>query len=316
MNRSGQLVALLIAVVVISPALASQPGQPIDCADWVFHRAGLSCSEVGAYPCAGTEGYTVGQHCLPSQDVKAFDNTGGILSVRQVALPSCGGLGINRVEIVRYDGDGEQVLADVSSRCNGPGASTDQINAFDGAVVYGENGNALHVNNALLAFDPMSGSLWFTTEVFCYGYGPCSYPTTCPVVGCIPPLKVFKISGFTTTFEVLQTYTPSASQLNFGVPCMPEGLGGADHFDTYWGPLTKPIDFTQAHPLQCGYPATPPHVGDYETVADTLPTPFPDSGYYYVTATTYQGQTRYGRRTSGGKLSGRDPALLPACVNP
>jgi hypothetical protein len=224
-------------------------------------------------------------------------------------------LSINRVEIVRYDGDGEQVLAEVSSRCNGPGASNDQIKAFDGAVVYAENSNPLHVNNALLAFDPMSGSLWFTTEVLCYGFGPCSYPTPCPYTGCISPLKVFKISGFTTTFEVLQTYTPEPS-ISFRVPYMPEGLGGADHFDTYYGPLTKPIDFSQAHPLQCGYPATPPRVGDYEAVTDVLPTPGPDSGYYYLTATTYQGQTRYGRKTTAGQLSGRDPALLPACVAP
>jgi hypothetical protein len=44
---------------------------------------------------------------------------------------------------------------------------------------------------------------------------------------------------------------------------MPEGMAAADHFDTYWGTLAHPIDFTQAHPLQCGYPMTPPHVGDY-----------------------------------------------------
>ena len=120
-------------------------------------------------------------------------------------------------------------------------------------------------------------------------------------------------SGFTTTFDVLQTYTP---QLGFRVPHMPKGMPAADKFDTYWGPLTKPLDFTQARPLQCGYPAAPPHVGDYLTVADPLPTPTPGSGYYYVTSATYQGQTRYGRRTTKGKLSGRDPALLPGCVQP
>jgi len=31
MNRSGQLVALLVAVALASPALASQPGQSLDC---------------------------------------------------------------------------------------------------------------------------------------------------------------------------------------------------------------------------------------------------------------------------------------------
>ena len=28
---------------------------------------------------------------------------------------------------------------------------------------------------------------------------------------------------------------------------------------------------------------------------------------------TYKGETRYGRRASGGLLSGRDPAVLPGC---
>ena len=50
------------------------------------------------------------------------------------------------------------------------------------------------------------------------------------------------------------------------------------------------------------------------TVADTLPTPGSNQGYYYVTAVTYQGETRYGRKGSSGVLSGRDPAMLPECV--
>jgi hypothetical protein len=54
-------------------------------------------------------------------------------------------------------------------------------------------------------------------------------------------------------------------------------------------------------------------VGDYLTVADTVSTPAPGQGVYYVTAATYQGATRYGRKQTNGHMSGRDPALLPAC---
>lgn len=54
-------------------------------------------------------------------------------------------------------------------------------------------------------------------------------------------------------------------------------------------------------------------VGDYLTVEDTLPTPAPGNGYYYVTAVNYQGQRRYGRKSTGGALTGRDPAVLPGC---
>jgi len=41
---------------------------------------------------------------------------------------------------------------------------------------------------------------------------------------------------------------------------------------------------------------TAPHVGDYLTVNDTLPTPAPGRSYYFASAATNQGQTRYGRR--------------------
>lgn len=123
------------------------------------------------------------------------------------------------------------------------------------------------------------------------------------------------IAGLATEFEVLQSYQPNAG-FAFRVPYMPEGLPAADQFDTFYGPLTIPIDFAQAQPLQCNYPASPPQVGDYLTVVDPLPDPAVGTGRYYITAMTYQGQTRYGRKASGGKLSGRDPAVLPACVQP
>ena len=113
-------------------------------------------------------------------------------------------------------------------------------------------------------------------------------------------------------FEILQTYTPTAD-LGFRVPAMPEGFQFADWFDTYYGDLATVGDWSLAQPLQCGYPATAPNVGDYFTVADTLPDPVPGQGRYYVTAVNYQGQTRYGRKSSGGVLTGRDPAMLPVC---
>ena len=83
--------------------------------------------------------------------------------------------------------------------------------------------------------------------------------------------------------------------------------------DTYYGDLATPGDWSQAQPLQCSYPATPPTVGDYLTVTDTLPNPAPGQGRYYVTAVTYQGQRRSGRKSSGGALSGRDATALPTC---
>ena len=101
--------------------------------------------------------------------------------------------------------------------------------------------------------------------------------------------------------------------MGFRVPYMPEGFQFADFFDTYYGSLATLGDWSQAQPLQCGYPATAPSVGDYLTVADPLPDPPVNAGRYYFTAVNYMGQTRYGRKSNGGVLSGRDPAQLPAC---
>ena len=50
------------------------------------------------------------------------------------------------------------------------------------------------------------------------------------------------------------------------------------------------------------------------TVEDNLPALEPGQGRYYVTAVTNQGQRRYGRKSNSGALTGRDPALLPACA--
>jgi hypothetical protein len=266
--------AFVAVTLACSPALASQPGQPLDCSDWVL-SPGYSCSYYYGGPFSGD---WTGQR---GTDL-AIDNLGGLLR-----LDGGTGIFVNRLDPVA----GQGTIAFVQNRPNGSGD-------FDYAVPscsYG--GGCSGGRSNLLIFDPVGGKLIF--GVISWGPG---YVYSSTIV----------ISGFPSLFDVLQTYTPPPSQLGFRVPPMPEGLGGADHFDTYWGPLTKPIDFTQAHSLECGYPATPPHVGDYEIVTDALPTPAPDSGYYYLTATTYQGQTRYGRKTSNGKLSGRDPALLPA----
>ena len=113
-------------------------------------------------------------------------------------------------------------------------------------------------------------------------------------------------------FEIMQTYEPAPNQIGFRVPYMPEGNQYVDFFDTYTGDLATVGDWSQAQPLQCGYPTTAPSVGDYFTVADLLPDPAPGQGRYYVTAVTYQGDIRYGRTSSGGVLTGRDPAVLPA----
>jgi len=94
---------------------------------------------------------------------------------------------------------------------------------------------------------------------------------------------------------------------------VPEGFPAAGYFDTYWGDLATVGDWSEAQPLQCGFPTSQPAVGDYLEVEDPLPALEVGHGRYYVTAVSYQGQRRYGRKRNGGVLSGRDSALLPGC---
>src|SRR5262245_60112237 len=148
-------------------------------------------------------------------------------------------------------------------------------------------------------FNPITGDLFFVFLTQGTNYGP--FPRWCVM------------HGLTTLYDVQQTFVPSANYFGFKVPVQPKGMPAADHFDTYWGPLAHPINFSAAQPLACGYPSTPPHVGDYLTVPDPLPDPAPGTGRYYVTSSTHQGQTRYGRKQFNGQMSGRDPAVLPTC---
>ena len=294
----------LMAAFACSGALASEPGQPLDCSDWVFMAPGYSCTSYAS----ASSGIS---HAFFDKGSNRVVDNGGALLVLDGGGPMNGQPGI---DILRFDSTGQHVIAHLEPRIQ------DSISTLNACPHVDDGGTPNYTVslacpnaasavssfelNGSIAFDAANGRLLVTLRSFC-GSG------TCPQdYG--GGWWIAAISGFATTFEVLQSYTPQAS-IGFRVPYMPEGMAGADHFDTYWGTLTHSIDFTQAHPLQCGYPATASHVGDYLTVADTVPTPAPGQSVYYVTATTYQGATRYGRKTTAGHLSGRDPAILPAC---
>jgi hypothetical protein len=45
-----QLSAVCMLALFALPAAASQPGQPLDCSDWVFLEPGLTCSDYNPYP--------------------------------------------------------------------------------------------------------------------------------------------------------------------------------------------------------------------------------------------------------------------------
>jgi hypothetical protein len=197
-------------------------------------------------------------------------------------------VGRGKLEIWASTETASTLIASLESRC-GVGGTGDQVNLTSSDISFDEERGYLYFNIASTC-DP---------EPDCVLYEDAEW--------------VARIEGFTTTFEILQTYTPTANEISFRVPYMPEGFQHADHFDTYWGDLSTAGDWRKAQPLQCGYPATAPVVGDYLTVEDTLPPLDPGQGRYYVTAVTHQGETRYGRKSSGEVLTGRDPTVLPGC---
>ena len=262
-----------------SPALASLPGQPLDCSDWVFLDPGLRCEEWMS------DSNNSPWALFQPNNAKVVDNTGSLLRIDFVSFEGCGFIDLRRTRLVRFDGIQEHVLAYVEDRCV-PGGNVDTMRSM---------------SNNRMKFDPITGTVLIPVNA-----------ATSPNQQVVRELIV-AIKGLPSTFEILQTFTPTASELGFHVPAIPEGLQFADRFDTYVGDLAAVGDWSQLQPLQCAYPAIAPSVGDFLTVADTTPTPAVGQGLYFVTAATFQGQTRFGRQSVGGVLSGRNPATLPVC---
>lgn len=273
MRKNKLLVSILGGFVLMAPALASQPGQPLDCSDWVISTPGVSCTMWAPLPCQFPT-------CAPMDGYKQKwpANDGSVLFARYDSnTASCGVYGLSRLQIWRSVGTSQEVVATLTERCVNPGPGT-----RDTISPYGTS------------FDAVNGRLILLVQ----GNG---------------PMYGMALQGFTTIFDVLQTYVLPSNAIKFRTPAHPEGLRGVDHFDTYWGRVADLPDFSQAHPMQCHYPSTPPRAGDYLTVSDASPRPPPGQANYIVTAGTLAGQKRYGRKKIGDLLSGRDPALLPSC---
>lgn len=276
-------IAAIWVMLGSTSVFASGIGQPVDCDDWAFEQTGLACTDWQPYPCDG--GY-----CSNEGTTSFFDNQGRLLTLETSLLPDNCLLGRREIRVEATAPDGSvTVLARLRDTCNND--VHDQVLPEFVA--------------APLLFDDKKGTLLVKVFLRSRVRSPGSpiYPEG---------RRVFEISGFTPAFEVFQSYSPLTSW-SLRVPPMPEALSSASFFDTYYGDLATVGDWSRAQPLQCGYPATPPAPGDYLTVGDPLPELAPGQGRYYITAVNYQGQRRYGRKSEGGVLSGRDSAALPGC---
>ncbi len=272
-------------------AIASDPGQPLDCSNWVFVEPGFSCEPLSPWPCQLDDPFCneVEWRQFPTDNESFFYELRTVTNV----VPPCqaGGIGLNEVRLVRIDTQqNETIIGYLRERCFGlvrdrSETCTGTSERFPPCLYFDSANGRMLVKTKNSQSDPIA-------------YGD----------------QVFLIRGFTTALDVLQSYEPTPAIISFRVPYMPEGFPSADWFDTYYGDLAMVGDWSQAQALECAYPVSMPSAGDYLTVDDPLPNPAPGQGRYYVTAVTYQGQRRYGRKAMGGVLSGRDPGVLPACV--
>jgi len=289
---------LLIGLLSAAPALASNPGEPIDCSDWVPSIPGFSCTAMPDWAAGASPDQT-----------RVIDNQGLMLWFPRADQP-VGFCGVNELrprllQRYNYESGTSETIGQFIPQCAGTGPEPENFGIIDELSCLWSDGPLF--SGCQLFFDEEKGRLLIPVQSSCYDEGwtgRCAYSQNRWVIA---------ISGFTPTFDILQTYTPASGQFSFRVPYMPEGFQYADYFDTYWGDLATVGNWSQAQPLQCGYPTTAPSIGDYLTVDDTLPTPTPGRGYYYITAVNHQGQRRYGRQSDGGVLTGRNPAVLPPC---
>lgn len=307
-----RIVVAFLLVVAVGPALASLPGQPLDCSDWVILEPGITCGW-HLPPNPGGDADLTYLYTGSFGPRRVVDTLGRTIQVRRLraAGSACNGVEMGRTEIVRWDGAAFVVLARVEDRCENHVGGTCVACVADiahlGSPACGfpadRGGEAGWFGD--LSFDPVNGRLLIGLRSVATG------------AGCSPAHESWyflAFSGFPTLFDLIDSFEPRSSTLGFRVPHRPEGLRAADRFNTYWGEVTRPLDLSQAHLLQCAYPDHQPEIGEYLTFPKAAPTPPPGQAVYYLTSVTYQGQTRAGRHAIGGRLSGRDANQLPECV--
>ena len=191
----------LFIVFALVPVLASNPGEPLDCDDWVFLEPGLSCSYRIPRPCPSPTGFGGNPvFACRSGNTIVTDNTGALYGVETISVRdasgefiecgcgTCGGgtTHIVRLSLKRWNGVTEEVVAYLQSRClsNSP-ALGDHLGSAD-----------------VLVFDEESGSILIPVKTTCSGHS-----TLC-ASSYEEGSTLFSIDGFATTFEILAGALP------------------------------------------------------------------------------------------------------------
>src|SRR5437867_2316980 len=94
----------LVAAAFAVPARASQPGNPMDCGDWVFLEAGLACS---SFAPIGT--LSENSMFLKKGTNLQMDTAGNLYALRLTVPAGDYRSSLGRLEVVRFNGQQEQV---------------------------------------------------------------------------------------------------------------------------------------------------------------------------------------------------------------
>jgi len=144
----------LTAIFVTGLAGASVPGQPFDCSDWVILEPGVQCAVHTSIKTLGPD-----SPFLRIGSTTALDNKGRIYVLRHVPMNiDCQGVNEEEIQIVRWDGASESVLAYIRARDAIVSSQCDNLRPRPaGAGLAGD----------LLAFDPANGRLLIPMESYC-----------------------------------------------------------------------------------------------------------------------------------------------------
>ncbi len=121
-------IAVAFAVVLIlGPVFASEPGQPLDCSDWVFLEPGYACSHFSdpSQQCRFSNG--VFAPCAMG-DISFFDNQGRIFYKDPMpVIGQCGSAVLYRRVLNWLGGDSWHTLAYFDERCVDPLTEVDPV---------------------------------------------------------------------------------------------------------------------------------------------------------------------------------------------
>lgn len=176
---TSRVLPAILAALLCSTIFASQPGQPLDCSDWVLLDSRLSCAEqADASQCGG--------FCRVLNSL-SVDNDGNLLQLYVIPKQdfqgnnaNCGGQPLWRLELRQLKGPLASVLGYLEERCvTSTPFLIDHFSVFTGVI-----------DEALSLFEPSTGNLLLGMGSSCAdeNTGLCSYSPTGP--------RLLAIAGF------------------------------------------------------------------------------------------------------------------------